>query len=108
MSELRSNNNLLPVTGGRMHDGKRWRLVQQIGEYRVGWVLIRGLKWKETVFSLVAEAQSAFIHTLFSAGAGLSLSKEEPMMEGGAKGSGEVGGGETTDAELIGVGVSWG
>lgn len=47
------------------------------------------------------------LYTLFSAGAGLSLSKEEPMMEGGATGLGEVGGAETTDAELIGVGVSW-
>lgn len=34
-------------------------------------------------FPHVAAAQSAFIHTLFSAGAGLSLSEEEPRMEGG-------------------------
>lgn len=32
-----------------MCDGKRWRLVQQIREYRVRWGLIRDLKWKETV-----------------------------------------------------------
>lgn len=112
MGELRGNNNLL-LDFHRWTDAWWEKMAARTANRGDtgsggGWLETWNGK-RQWFFSLVAEVQSAFIHTLFSAGAGLSLSEEEPMMEGGGA-SVRVGwgGGETTDAGLIVVWFSWG
>lgn len=103
----------LAFTGGRMHDGKRWRLVQQIREYEVGGRegggLIRDLKWKETVSLLNRRwgSISFCTHTFLCRSRPFTFWRRAD--DGGRGHWGGVGWlVETSDAELIAVGVSWG